>query len=52
MTDKERNMVLLSFHRIGLGALPPSSDPKVTKVRHCVGKVGFTVFFVAGFVFL
>ena len=25
--------------RIGLGALPPSSDSKVTKVRACVGKV-------------
>ena len=32
-------MFSLSFHRIGLGALPPSSDPKVTKVRSCVGKV-------------
>ena len=45
-------MVLLSFHRIGLGALPPSSDPKVTKVRRCVGKVSFIVFVVvAGFAF-
>lgn len=46
MTNQERNLVLLSFYRIGLGALPPSSDPKVTKVRRCVGKVGFIGFFL------
>ena len=33
------NLLLLSLYRIGLGALPPSSDPKVTKIRACVGKV-------------
>ena len=34
---------IMIFHRIGLGALPPSSDPKVTKVRSCVGKVSSSV---------
>ena len=45
MDDELRysNLVSLSFHRIGLGALPPSSDPNVTKVCSCIGKVSSCV---------